>query len=229
MPVCPICGLENDKDASFCKGCGRRLVYAPPPPSPRDPIPAAERPPKPSGFQSPPPNFEPLQPHFVAFPLWGGVVVMLLAMVPFIIGAATESATPIVLGAFLLAAGLGGMIWGMVYALIILYRCWSLIPSPIARTTPGKAVGFLFIPFFNWYWVFQAVHGLAEDIHAWMPRYPKLPNKDLALVDSIFFIISGNGVDLVLHTVVAYQFAGFYNTYGPLVMEDEASIKQIIS
>lgn len=54
-----------------------------------------------------------------------------------------------------------------------LHACWKTIAAPpigggiqgLARTTPGKAVGFLFIPFFNFYWAFQAVPGLATDVN----------------------------------------------------------------
>jgi len=46
---------------------------------------------------------------------------------------------------------------------ILHYRCWSSIPSEIARTTPGLAVGLLFVPFFNFYWCFVSYQGLAED------------------------------------------------------------------
>ncbi len=47
--------------------------------------------------------------------------------------------------------------------LILIYRSWGSIPEEFARTTPGKAVGFMFIPFFNLYWFFQAIWGLAKD------------------------------------------------------------------
>ena len=32
-----------------------------------------------------------------------------------------------------------------------------------ARTSPGKAVGFMFIPFFSLYWIFVCYHGWAQD------------------------------------------------------------------
>jgi hypothetical protein len=40
---------------------------------------------------------------------------------------------------------------------------WTVIPPDLARTTPGKAVGFLFIPIFNFYWWFVALWGWAKD------------------------------------------------------------------
>lgn len=52
---------------------------------------------------------------------------------------------------------------GIVASAILHYRCWQAVPRDIARTTPGKAVGFAFIPFFNFYWHFVSLVGLAED------------------------------------------------------------------
>jgi len=53
----------------------------------------------------------------------------------------------------------------IVLSCIVHYRCWKAVPKEIARTTPGKAVGFLFIPFFNFYWAFVSYMGLAEDLN----------------------------------------------------------------
>jgi hypothetical protein len=46
---------------------------------------------------------------------------------------------------------------------IMLYRFWKIDQDGHASTTPGKAVGFLFIPLFQIYWVFRAYTGLAND------------------------------------------------------------------
>ena len=51
--------------------------------------------------------------------------------------------------------------WVIYFQLI--YKAWASIQDGQARTTPGKAVGFLFIPFFNLYWIFQVFHGFAVD------------------------------------------------------------------
>jgi hypothetical protein len=59
----------------------------------------------------------------------------------------------------------------MVLFYIILYRHWQLIQDGYARTTPGKAVGFLFIPFFNLYWIFEAFPGLIRDTNAYIQRH----------------------------------------------------------
>jgi len=53
----------------------------------------------------------------------------------------------------------------MVFLFLLLYQLWKLVPADIARTTPGKAVGFCFIPIFCFYWFFVVYKGLAEDMN----------------------------------------------------------------
>jgi hypothetical protein len=47
-----------------------------------------------------------------------------------------------------------------------LYRVWASIRSPYT-TSPGQAVGLLFIPLFNLYWIFQAFPGFAADYNSY--------------------------------------------------------------
>lgn len=61
--------------------------------------------------------------------------------------------------------GVFAVIASMVLLYMLLYRYWELIQDGYHRTTPGQAVGFMFIPFFNFYWVFVAIKGLAEDMN----------------------------------------------------------------
>jgi hypothetical protein len=52
-----------------------------------------------------------------------------------------------------------------VLGLIFVYKAWALIQDGNPRTSPGKAIGFLFIPFFSIYWMFPAYYGLAQDLN----------------------------------------------------------------
>lgn len=52
-----------------------------------------------------------------------------------------------------------------------LYRAWQILQPGGPRTSPGSAVGLMFIPFFNLYWVFVAYHGLAHDWNHLMGRW----------------------------------------------------------
>jgi len=58
----------------------------------------------------------------------------------------------------------------MIYNFVILWKMWSSIQDGYARTTPGKAIGFLFIPFFNVYWIFQVWGGFPHDYNNYVDR-----------------------------------------------------------
>ena len=62
------------------------------------------------------------------------------------------------------------MITTLVFTYMLLYQLWKLIPLDIARTTPGKAVGFSFVPLFNFYWWFVAFWGLGKDMNETLYR-----------------------------------------------------------
>jgi hypothetical protein len=51
----------------------------------------------------------------------------------------------------------------MILSYIFVYRAWYILQPGGARTSPGKAVGFMFIPLFNIYWMFVSFHGWAQD------------------------------------------------------------------
>ena len=71
-----------------------------------------------------------------------------------------EDLGPIIFLLGLLLIMYAGIVW-----FILLHKLWTLIQAEQARTTAGKAVGFLFIPFFNFYWIFQAIWGWAKDLN----------------------------------------------------------------
>lgn len=74
----------------------------------------------------------------------------------------------------ILALGVVMLILGSIVFMMTLHALWvSIQPPPrgagvagIARTTPGMAVGMLFVPVYNYYWVFQAWRGWARDCNA---------------------------------------------------------------
>lgn len=98
-----------------------------------------------------------------------------------------SSAAVGVLGSILLAFGLYGVrrsdadpllllgglavAYSAIVTLVLYYKMWDAIQDGHARTTPGRAVGFLFIPLFNLYWIFQVLWGFAKDYNAYVYRY----------------------------------------------------------
>ncbi|MHB9071150.1 MAG: DUF4339 domain-containing protein [Sedimentisphaerales bacterium] len=89
--------------------------------------------------------------------------------------------------------GIPAIIAGTVIYYVLLYRFWMLIQDGKARTSPGKAVGFCFIPFFNFYWLYVAIVGLAKDMNLYCQERNiegSLPSEGLALAMYITTIIS---------------------------------------
>ncbi len=54
--------------------------------------------------------------------------------------------------------------------LVLAYKMWSSIDDGATQPTPGKAVGFLFIPLFSIYWVFVVWPGFATKYNAFVQR-----------------------------------------------------------
>ena len=59
---------------------------------------------------------------------------------------------------------------GEIAYLVLLYKAWASIQDGYARTSPGKAVGFMFIPFFSLYWIFPSQWGFAVDYNKYVDR-----------------------------------------------------------
>ena len=62
-------------------------------------------------------------------------------------------------------------LFGAIVNLVLWYKMWAAIRDGYARTTPGKAIGFLFIPVYNLYWFFQAIAGFPEDYNRFLQRH----------------------------------------------------------
>lgn len=82
----------------------------------------------------------------------------------------------------MIAYGIVGMVWT--------YKFWSWIPPEQRHTSlwkkyisPGQALGFMFIPYFNIYWMFVVLLGIADILERMRVAYPtdKAPAKNLAM------------------------------------------------
>jgi hypothetical protein len=110
-----------------------------------------------------------LNTYFMVF--WIGLIAGFLLILPWGLVAMNKPAeadiNPTVAMPLMLMfyVGLIALIFSTVFWGMLHYQLWKLIPKDIARTTPGKAVGFLFIPIFNLYWCFVSMLGLSKDIN----------------------------------------------------------------
>lgn len=124
------------------------------------------------------------------------VITLLAAIVLLILGASMSdnhgSGEPVMFAAlgafglwyvFLFAYSIVNMCW--------LYGFWSWIPPEQRYSTmwkkyisPAAAVGFMFIPYFNIYWMFVVYLGIADIMERLRVQYPtsKGPAKTLAIV-----------------------------------------------
>jgi hypothetical protein len=104
------------------------------------------------------------------------------------------------------------------------YSLWKVVPPRIARTTPGKALGFCFIPFFFFFfWNFVSLVGLSKDINetlrqrginlqvsVWLPL--------AYCILLLFNFVTGIVIDLPLGILVALEIEiGAIGTLVPLL------------
>ena len=107
---------------------------------------------------------------------------------PFPVGVMTPSpfGSMVWLAGHTVALVLAYITWGVLH-----YSCWQALPERYRATTPARAVGFLFIPFFNFYWAFVSLPKLAEGFNALDFEHPDLHMKDargLGVLKAIFFV-----------------------------------------
>lgn len=82
---------------------------------------------------------------------------------------------------------------GVVVVCMLHHQCWKALPDRLRATTPGKAVGYLFIPLYNFYWAFVSWPKLAEGLAEWQKSLgkPALPEvRSLAMTCAILFVCS---------------------------------------
>lgn len=101
------------------------------------------------------------------------------------------------IGALLMMCTIPALLAYVVLVLVWIAKSWAMLP-PMARTTqngrmvsPGQAVGFLFVPFFNLYWYFVVSMGLCDALNRQLAAYgsPKRAPRGLALAASIVQVI----------------------------------------
>ena len=81
----------------------------------------------------------------------------------------------------------------IVLCCILHYRCWNAIPENFRAITPARAVGFLFIPFYNFYWAFVTWPKLAECLTAWQRSIGRTNITNvhgLAVTYGVLFVLS---------------------------------------
>ena len=85
-----------------------------------------------------------------------------------------------------LALAVAYVAWGTLH-----HACWKALPERYRTTTPGMATGLLFVPFFNFYWAFVSLVGLAEGFNELGEKERTIPGRNavgLGIAKAISFI-----------------------------------------
>jgi tetratricopeptide (TPR) repeat protein len=184
---CFTCGKENPDTASFCYACGKQLVI-----SAKSEDKLGKR----------------INPHLFSISLWAGIICFIGGIMSF----AVMKPVP---ATIIMSIGMVSIIFSGIYFLISLYRCWGVLRGFSPRTTPAKAVGFSLIPFFNAYWIFVAIYGLAVDANAFTGQggSKNRINETLSIATCFIFLLPFvNFIAPILMTFLVYQWANFHDT-----------------
>jgi serine/threonine protein kinase len=101
---------------------------------------------------------------------------------------------------------------------VVHHACWKALPERYRGTTPRKAVGLLFVPVFNFYWVFVSLGRLASGFEAWGKDHPERPirhARELAMGKAAAFVASWTvgwmfGITWIVVLIDAVLFALYY-------------------
>jgi Tfp pilus assembly protein PilE len=197
---CSACGEDNNDDEVKCL-CGKELL------SNID-----------HNIEQNPPEYHPgstalatsykrINPNLYIFSTIIGIISFILC------GLAFGAEQKFLFGLFVFI-GICAFSFSYIYNLIALSRCWGILQGTTARTTPIKAVGFLFIPFFNIYWGFIAYPGLATDANKFAERQDltKRISFGFAVATCILYLIPYISILTILtNAFLIYQMAAVNN------------------
>jgi hypothetical protein len=110
----------------------------------------------------------------IFIPIIGGAAALFGGTKLIILFDDSEGFSLLIAGILLLLISVAAIIIGSIFFYIMIYRAWLAIQDMKKgkpRTTPGAAVGYLFIPFFNIYWFFVAIYGLALDYNKYIEQH----------------------------------------------------------
>jgi hypothetical protein len=172
---CDKCGKEIADDAVICIGCGRSLQPI------KGTLPQIDRQVKRANL------------GLLLSAVISSFIISIIGLGIAVSAGPYDEGMAVIGGGIILLALAAGIL-GAVLFCIYLYRAWEMLQDGYARTTPGKAVGFGFIPFFNFYWVFQSLWGWSKDYNSFIQRNaisnaPKMP-EGLFLAWAILIILA---------------------------------------
>lgn len=96
--------------------------------------------------------------------------------------------------------------------LMLFYKMWAAIKDSQPSISPGRAVGFLFIPVFNIYWALLMLTGFTEDYNSFIIRRSiravRLP-MTLFLIYAVLFMSAA--IFVMIPMICVFPFTGLIN------------------
>lgn len=109
-----------------------------------------------------------------------------------------------------------GLVW-----LLLLYKSWAAIQDGHTAVTPIKAVVFMLIPFYRYYWIFRAFRDFAGEFNAYTTRHclavPGISDSYF-MAFSILWIVTGVLQNAIKGTGLLILLAGAYLVVGAVVV-----------
>jgi hypothetical protein len=92
------------------------------------------------------------------------------------------------------------------------YRCWKVLPVHFRATTPGKAIGYCFIPLYNFYWAFMTFPKLVDGLFSWQKSEGKAASLNLRGLACAYSVLS-----CILSFELLYAMFSDGKTFNPVI------------
>jgi hypothetical protein len=159
LKTCPFCAEKIKKSAIKCRFCGQiidknfsGLQYQAPAGHPGSPL-----------YKASDYKIGSIGTYGILFGI--GILLILIGIA---VGVETAEA-----GVSMVSIGIIILIAAQIYVLVLLYQIWKYVIGESFRyglrpsiDSPGKAIGYIFIPFYNIYWMFIVYGKFARDCNA---------------------------------------------------------------
>ena len=163
----------------------------------------------------------------VAFWIWAALIVTGLA----ILLVNLRGGLSIIAGLTALISLLP-LVMAWVPNLIQLYQHWKIIQDRHAKVTSGRALGFMFIPLFNYYWLLPAYYGLSKTQNQYIARHFKgsrgsWASRSHPWLAIVWVVCTWLGTLLILYeaVVLILSFSGRLTLQLPLTLLDPLTLR----